>query len=402
MTEELKITAVARNKRWKPTVGIIIILMISIYMYGGPLFNTNSLTLTFPVDHRLPNAAAGFVSKNNNMPPLEAWHPNFTHYRWEKINNYHNQREEGSISLDTPPNLFAFPHKDGSGCKMYVNHKYKFIWTRTPKIATVSFLAFFGECNKNKNNINKPDNPWCLENVSSPSAQDIPTLTNPASMWQHYFVFGVTRNVWSRAVSSFQWLEGFIRNSPSCHNVTWNEFCSNPMATGDLCRHQPECCGRRKPGNDDDNGNINNSGSNNNIATITTTKKFSDSPQFHYYHIRSQTVCMMTDRDQWAVDYIARLETLDTDFPEIIEEINKRRDPSLPAIPVPKAAPKSHAGPHGECQDAAAEQLGMKRENNYCDRGLFYSGSHAECAEHIGRFYKEDLDRLRRVVKVVL
>jgi len=370
-------------------------VLLSVYMYGGPLFNTNSPTLTFPIDYRLPNVAAGFVSKNNNMPPLEAWHPNFTLYRWEQINNYHKQREEGSISLDTPPSLFAFPHKDGQGCKMYVNHKYKFIWTRTPKIATVSFLEFFGECNNNEYS-SKPDNPWCLENVSSPSAHDIHTLTDPGSMWQDYFVFGVTRNVWSRAVSSFQWLEGFIRNSPRCHNVTWNEFCSNPMSTGDLCRHQPECCGRRKPGNDDDD-----SSNNNNSTTTKTTKKFSDSPQFHYYHIRSQTVCMMTHQDQWAVDYIARLETLDTDFPRIIEEINKRRDPSLPAIPVPETAPKSHAGPHGECQDEGGE-VGMKRENNYCDRGLYYSGSHAECAEHIGRFYKEDLNRLSRALEVVL
>jgi hypothetical protein len=46
--------------------------------------------------------------------------------------------------------------------------------------------------------------------------------------------------------------------------------------------------------------------------------------------------------------------------------------------------------------------MGLKRENNYCDRRLYYSGSHAECAETIGRFYKEDLNRLSRALEVVL
>ena len=68
------------------------------------------------------------------------------------------------------------------------------------------------------------------------------TAKQVAALWKKYTVFTFTRNVWSRAVSQYQYLVHFVKSDASCRWVKWDEFCADPLAVGAVCRENAECC----------------------------------------------------------------------------------------------------------------------------------------------------------------
>ena len=67
--------------------------------------------------------------------------------------------------------------------------------------------------------------------------------------WNDYFVFSVTRNPLSRALSSYLMLhdKGLMHMAndstvgPICY-VPWRRFCKDPDALLGLCSERPGCC----------------------------------------------------------------------------------------------------------------------------------------------------------------
>ena len=129
----------------------------------------------------------------------------------------------------------AFPH-----CRVFVNHAYKVVYLRAPKVASTTILDFFGSCGRPEQGGNKTS---CLTPL------EVATPEEYAELWRSYFVFGFTRNPWARAVSSYRMLERYLAPKPGgagCHAAaTWRSFCADPSSLGRLHREMPHCS---KPG----------------------------------------------------------------------------------------------------------------------------------------------------------
>ena len=125
-----------------------------------------------------------------------------------------------------PPPLFPY-------CRIFVNHRYKVIYLRSPKAGSTTILNFFGSCGHANQG---GDKPTCLEPlaVDDPSGYD--------EMWRSYFVFGFSRNPWARAVSSYRMLVRHMHPHADCASAaTWDDFCTDPSSFGRLHREYPQC-----------------------------------------------------------------------------------------------------------------------------------------------------------------
>ena len=133
----------------------------------------------------------------------------------------------GHVLVSGPP---AFPY-----CRVFVNHQYKILYLRAPKVASTTILGFFGSCGRPDQGGNKTSCLSPLEEVGSAAAY--------SEMWRSYFVFGFTRNPWARAVSSFRMLERYLApRAPGCHAAaTWRAFCADPSSVGRLHHEMPQC-----------------------------------------------------------------------------------------------------------------------------------------------------------------
>ena len=62
------------------------------------------------------------------------------------------------------------------------------------------------------------------------------------ALWQDYLVFGVARNPWRRAVSSYRMLAHYLRNEPECHAALgWDAFCREPARMAMVHNQYPGC-----------------------------------------------------------------------------------------------------------------------------------------------------------------
>lgn len=101
----------------------------------------------------------------------------------------------------------------------------------------------------------------------------------------------------------------------------------------------------------------------------------------HYRHFMDQSSCLFTDSLLPAVDYIGETETLADDFEEIIQEINRRKDPGLPELVSDLVKKNVHHGSKGK------RRRRLQEERSYAYK-LFQQ--HQICLLTIYKFYHKD------------
>lgn len=109
----------------------------------------------------------------------------------------------------------------------------------------------------------------------------------------------------------------------------------------------------------------------------------------HYRHFMDQTSCLFTDTLMPAVDYLGETETLADDFEEIIAEINKRKDPTLPDLVsdlVKKNVHRKKGGPKGG-------KRRLPQQNYSYAFTLFQQYQH--CLDPLYKFYHKDFELLK-------
>jgi len=94
-----------------------------------------------------------------------------------------------------------------------------------------------------------------------------------------------------------------------------------------------------------------------------------------------QSSCLFTDSLLPAVDYIGETETLADDFEEIIQEINRRKDPQLPELVSDLVKKNVHHGSKGK------RRRRLQEEQSYAFK-LFQQ--HQICLLTIYKFYHKD------------
>eukprot|EP00775_Hariotina_reticulata_P011105 gene11105-11259_t len=92
-----------------------------------------------------------------------------------------------------------------------------------------------------------------------------------------------------------------------------------------------------------------------------------------YFHMIDQLHCMVTDKGEWAVDFIGRVEETNADWAEVVKEINKRRNPNFAELKVVELEPKN------------------VRTANVSSP---YSGDNANCLNAVSRWYACDIEKL--------
>ncbi|KAF8062111.1 hypothetical protein HT031_004371 [Scenedesmus sp. PABB004] len=197
---------------------------------------------------------------------------------------------------DHPP--LPFP-----GCHVFVNHKYKYIYVRSPKAASTSIVNVLGECNNRATAGHNASSCMVLHFYWNATELDLQSLS---ATWKEYFVFGFVRNPWRRAYSLYKYLHsnGCMHDDklrdPACH-VPWASFCADPWAAAEAL-HDRGCIKRSK--------------------------------SYLYFHMTDQAHCMRTAGGDWAVDFVGRVDEPNEDWAEVVRELNARRDPSVPELPV--------------------------------------------------------------------
>lgn len=178
------------------------------------------------------------------------------------------------------------------------------------------------------------------------------------------------RNPYSRAISNYNYLVGKMSSEPQCSETDFSLFCSNPLSLSQVTLAHPECAITRPP------------------AIIAA-------------HVTPQSRCLVDDQGEWTVDYIARMESLETDLPLIVSKINSRRNFSLPAIFL---RPMEVRNPTDVCSDASRPQRKYRvngtehpfqtPRERYCNASEYYGHRHAHCKGAIEQRYKDDFGLL--------
>jgi Sulfotransferase family len=273
------------------------------------------------LDLDAPSAAHGWVEKAGPAA-LRSWHASEDVPRRKAWDAYLQKRASGEISLtqsfDSVP-----PHgPDPWGCRLYFNHAYKIMFVRTAKTGSTTIVeSIFPPCNV------RPDVDHCMQRVADSTMLPEEVI----NLWKHYTVFTFTRNVWTRGISQYQYLVHFVLDKPSCRHVTWDEYCEDPLAIGEICRKNAECC----------------------------TKKWTHQD----WHMRQQTSCFLTDDNEWAVDFIGRLEHFDDDLVELFKKINEKKSWSVPELEyTPK--PPANFNPL-DCKESDDTKANNDSESDY-------------------------------------
>ncbi len=96
-----------------------------------------------------------------------------------------------------------------------------------------------------------------------------------------------------------------------------------------------------------------------------------------------------------AVDFVLRMEHIDEDWPALVQEINRRRDPSLPAIDVGSYT-RWQPGPDKLVPRAALREMygGVGSADMPGTLEEAYGGSNAGCREAVMRHFAGDIELL--------
>lgn len=187
------------------------------------------------LDLQAPSTVHGWVTKTGPAT-LSSWASSEDQPRRESWDKFLRQRASGAISL-TQAYSSVPPHgPDPWGCRLYFNHAYKAMFIRTAKTGSTTIIeSIFPPCLYN------PKVPHCMERVADTNM----TAQEVAALWEKYTVFTFTRNVWTRAISQYQYLVHFVKGREECRHVKWDEYCKDPLAIGEVCRENAECCTKK-------------------------------------------------------------------------------------------------------------------------------------------------------------
>ncbi|GAB4814794.1 hypothetical protein N2152v2_001840 [Parachlorella kessleri] len=346
-------------------------------------------------------AVHGWVQKAGPVD-LQLWHGSFAQERnaqfnrWLKASRFSAEAHQRRRSLATKVGVQPLPEPPPvifPKCHVFVSHRYKFIYVRHPKTASISILKYFTECNPTDRPRLTPG-PACMSQLPA----DLPAA-EVARLFRDYFVFTVVRNPLQRALSSYKFLVGRMVGSggAACRaGMSWDAYCADPLSLGAICHTTPACCAFPSG--------------------------------FFWHHTLDQARCMVTAAAApggregeggaevgWAVDYIARVEHLEEDLEEVFAEIDRRRPPHLPPVTGwrlgwENATPRYCGGvaalPGQDGRPVAAQRgevwVGMKQlvyqalqpAQRYCRAERYYTGPHAKCMRTLGHYYALDLSLL--------
>ncbi|KAF8073165.1 hypothetical protein HT031_000826 [Scenedesmus sp. PABB004] len=237
-------------------------------------------------------------------------------------------------AADHPP--LPFP-----GCHVFINHKYKYIYIRSPKAASTSIVDELGECNNVRTRGHNASTCMGMHSSWEHFYRDPKNITD---MWRDYYVFGFVRNPWKRAYSLFKYMQsdgcmlGDNVTAPRCQ-MDWSTFCTDPWGSSDRVA-DAGCLYRSK--------------------------------SYMYFHMMDQHHCMVTQSGDWAVDFVGRVESANEDWTLVVKAINARRDAGLPELPYNPLVPKN------------------VRAGNVSRP---YGGAHAHCLDAVSRWYACDMEK---------
>lgn len=232
-------------------------------------------------------------------------------------------------------------------CHYYVDHTYQTVYVRTTKTGGTSISQTLGfkenpmVCRSNPGwcNHHCEGKQLCMEYITDPKQVE--------NLLSKYFVFTMVRNPFTRAVSSYNHVHKYAIK-PECR-VPFKEFAKLPNAYAAECFINPSCCNQRYG--------------------------------WVLEHVELQTPCFMTKHGTPAVDYIGRVEEIDTDFPELVKLINEHRPggsvPELELKSVPKLMTSNVTG-----------------DRDVEDRYASVYASDAAALEHVLAYYEPDFDLL--------
>lgn len=111
-------------------------------------------------------------------------------------------------------------------------------------------------------------------------------------------------------------------------------------------------------------------------------------------HLGGQSVCLTAGLNgspanqstPLAVDVILRLDYLDEDLLFLIDEINRRRDPTLPPFPMIQAG-RVNVGKYMQTVNNQASDIPQTVEEAF-------SGPNAACVQNIANHYRRDFEQL--------
>lgn len=356
-----------------------------------------------PLDLEASSAAHGWVFKAGPAT-LRSWDASEDIPRREAWDQFLEKRAAGDIPLTKAYNSVPPHGPDPWGCRLYFNHAYKIMFVRTAKTGSTTIVeSIFPPCNVS------PDVPHCMQRVADTSMEAADVI----DIWRKYTVFTFTRNVWSRGISQYQYLVHFVRDTPQCRHITWDEYCTDPLSVGEICRKNAECC----------------------------TKKWTHQD----WHMRQQTSCFLTEMEEWAVDFIGRVEHFDDDLVQLFEKINEKKLLTMPDLKHTPAPPANfnpldciESDPEMSESDREIEEdyemelitssskisggdgvgisggmSGRKShlrrqlfgafdtidgnqlpDTTYCDKRQFYTGKHAACFDAMTSFFDKDVKLL--------
>jgi len=192
----------------------------------------------------------------------------------------------------SPPSHSPIP-----SCHFYIDHNYTSIFVRLTKTAGTTITKSLGYKENPAVCTSWPQGCYADCQGDGPCFRYMNDIAELKKYWDSYFVFTVVRNPFTRAISSFNHINTFS-HQPKC-NETFKTFAQAPSKYAAKCLLEKDCC-----------------------------KK---SYGWVLEHLELQSPCIIAHKDdhkkkyKLAVDYVAHLESIDQDFPDIIRQMNARR-----------------------------------------------------------------------------
>ena len=299
----------------------------------------------------------GFITKSGPLD-IRNWHENYTEWResqfWKWIRHttihpYSSERVSVSHAQVLPKNPPLFPY-----CRIFINHRYKFIYLRAPKTGSTSLIQLLGNCGSPENGADKPT---CLTPLQVESQEQYEQL------WKDYLVFGFARNPWQRGVSSYRMLVRHMKNFTECsESARWSGFCEDPLSMGRIHAQYPQCTAHEGQG-----------------------------APFAYHHVLEQAPCLLAPDGGWAADFIGRVEEFDEDIIELLNELEVRRQRDAPDDP-PLQPPEKAPNANGKGCIEVAGPGALVAEEQYCKIDEYFTpDKYPRCFAQLAHYYQKDL-----------
>lgn len=206
-----------------------------------------------------------------------------------------------------------------AGCQVFVSHKYKFIYIRTPKSASSAILIAMRKdvCGGRE---------CTSEELSKVDPKGEP-LSN--EIWADYFVFTIIRNPWSRMISAFNFLtKRHLMLRPGQSQLAPTKPCAGSFELfSQDSNHLRSICPKER--------------------CCAYVQGHGFVPAFVDEHINDQSHCVFLSNGDATVDFVARAERLNEDWPVILQHINRRAGSSLQSAGV---AVQNRSGPNA-CEE---------------------------------------------------